>query len=122
MTSPAKKPRAVDLGNDLAGKVAHLPKGLRTRILEADRVADAPKFSRSGFTGLFGKLGDPINDLRLPVNIEERMRKRAQDFGLPFNELLREVIVVSEVGRDAVEDAFSKRLDAIQGIEREQGE
>lgn len=78
-------------------------------------VASTPRFSRKGFTSPFGKLSKPINGLTLPADIDEKLRARATHAGLPFLELLREVIVIAEAGRDAVEDAHRRRLDAIEG-------
>lgn len=81
---------------------------------------DRPKLARSGFSNPLGKLGKPINGLTLPIEIEERLRKRwsAQGHG-SFLEFLRERIVIAEVGRDAVEDAQRRRLDAIEGKQQE---
>lgn len=83
-------------------------------------VVAREKAARTGFTNIFGKLGKPLNGLTLPLDIEEGMRKRwmAQGHG-SFLEFIREVIVVAEVGRSAVEDAQRRRLDAIEGKQQE---
>lgn len=75
--------------------------------------------ARRGFTNPFGKLGKPINGLTLPTEIEELLRKRAHEAGVSFLEMLRERIVIAEVGRGAVEDAHRRRLDAIEGKQQE---
>lgn len=77
------------------------------------------KAARDGFTRPFGKLGKAINGLTLPEEIEESLRKRAHDAGCSFLEMLRERIVIAEKGREAVEDAHRRRLDAIEGIQQE---
>ena len=79
----------------------------------------AARESRSGFTNPFGKLGKPINGLTLPTEVEESIRRRATHAGTPFLEALRELVVIAEKGRDAVEDAYRRRLDAIEGKQRE---
>jgi hypothetical protein len=87
--------------------------------LGSDDVANAAKASRSGFTRPFGKLGKPINGLTLPAEVEDSLRKRATHAGVSFLEMLRERLVIAEMGRDAVEDAHRRRLDAIEGKQQE---
>jgi hypothetical protein len=79
-----------------------------------------PKFARSGFTGLFGKLDDrPVNGLKLPIEVVERARERAGEAGLPFHEYLREIVSLTVMGRDEAERRFRTRLDAIAGTVKE---
>lgn len=73
------------------------------------------KAARTGVTNPFGKLGNPIPGVRLPKSIEDAIRQKAHEAGVSMAELIRERIVISEVGRSAVEDAHRKRLDAIEG-------
>lgn len=80
---------------------------------------DVARESRTGFTNPFGKLGKPINGLTLPVEVEEQLRKRAAHAGIPFLELVRELIVIAERGRDVVEGTLRARLDAIEGKQQE---
>lgn len=76
--------------------------------------------SRSGFTNLYGKLSDePINGLKLPIEVLERLREEAGVVGLPFHEFLREVLTLRVFPREEVERAFAKRLDAIEGKVKE---
>lgn len=75
-----------------------------------------PDFSRSGFTGLFGKLSsEPINGLKLPIVVEEKAKLMAAEAHLPYSEWLREVISLAVMGRDEAERRFRARLDAIEG-------
>lgn len=99
-----------------ARQVARLPKGLRDRIIEVDMARSRePSASRSGFTGLFGKIDDePVNGLRLPITVIERAKQRAVEAGLPFHEYLREIVTLGVMGRDEVERRFRARLDAIE--------
>ena len=79
-----------------------------------------PNFSRSGFTGLLGKLSEePINGLKLPIIVEEKAKLLAAEAHLPFNEWLREVISISVIGRDEMERRFRARLDSIVGPVKE---
>lgn len=115
--APAQEPAALSLHSvqDLARDRGGRPEGVAG---ELDDMA-SPKLSRSGFTNPFGKLGKAINGLTLPTDVEEAIRARAHKAGLPFLEMLRERIVIAEMGRDAVEDAHRRRLDSIEGKQQE---
>lgn len=79
-------------------------------------IKDDPLFSRSGTSGLFGKLSqDSIKNLKLPIVVEEQAKLLAVEAHLPFSEYLRELISISVMGRNEVERRFRARLDAIEG-------
>lgn len=79
-----------------------------------------PAFARTGNTNLFGKL-DPkrINDFKLPTEVLDRAITRANEFGMPLQEYLREVVCIGVMGREEVERRVRARIDAMTGKPRE---
>lgn len=78
------------------------------------RDAD-PAFAR-GNTSLFGKFSEaPINGLKVPTEVKERLEAMAHEANLPFHEFLREKLTLSAFGREEVERRFRDRWDAIEG-------
>lgn len=77
---------------------------------------DQLAFARSGQSGLFGKLADePINGLKVPREVQDRLLEMSHEAGLPFQELIRELLTIAAFGRAEVERRFQARLDAIEG-------
>ncbi len=110
-----------EIGNHLARNGANPLEGFFALggFEEWEAQLSEPRASRNGFINPFGKMGKAINGLTLPVDVEEELRARAAHTGIPFLELLRELIVITAKGRDAVDATLRARLDAIEGKQQE---
>lgn len=75
----------------------------------------SPRFARNGVTNPFGRMGDPINGIRLAEQTEAIVRRRAEEAGIPLREFIRKRLEIDFHGREEVERALKINLDLVAG-------
>ena len=75
--------------------------------------------SRSGNTGLLGKLTAKIPDIRIAESTRDELERQAHAAGLGLSEYVREVLILRAHGVDMVRSLYEERLRQVAGMSAE---